>query len=63
MTGKTVLCTIRLSRRKGRCTLTARTLKPGQYRLTARYAGNADYSPSRSAVGKLVVLPSSGSGH
>jgi Bacterial Ig-like domain (group 3) len=61
MAGKTGLCTIRLSGRKGTCTLAARALEPGRYRLTARYGGNADYSPSRSAAGKLVVLPPQGS--
>jgi hypothetical protein len=58
VTGKTSLCTIRLSGRNGACTLAARMLKPGQYRLTARYAGDTDYSPSRSAAGKLIVLAS-----
>jgi hypothetical protein len=57
MTGKTPLCTIRLSGRKGSCPLGARALKPGRYRLTARYAGSGDFSPSRSAPSWLVVLP------
>jgi hypothetical protein len=57
MTGTTTLCKIRLSARKGACSPGARVLKPGRYRLTARYAGNGDYAAARSAPRWLVVRP------
>jgi hypothetical protein len=54
-TGRTLLCTILLSARKGSCSPPARRLKPGSYWLTARYGGCAIFSPSRSARALLVI--------
>lgn len=54
-TGKTTLCTITLKAGAGRCTLTAKQLKPGTYTLTAVYAGSLDYHPSASAARPVTV--------
>ncbi len=53
--GRTVLCTIILSRGGGNCTLTTTKLRPGTYHLTAAYPGNGNYSPSGSASETLKV--------
>jgi hypothetical protein len=58
LAGKTAVCTVTLtaSGKAGTCTLTARALKPGTYRLVAAYRGTAVYVASQSAAAKLTVL-------
>jgi hypothetical protein len=55
--GKTALCTVTLtaSGKAGTCTLAAKTLRPGTYRLVAAYRGTAVYVASQSAAAKLTV--------
>ena len=45
----TVLCTIRLAKGAGSCTLSATRLKPGTYSLTASYGGSASYAGSSAS--------------
>jgi hypothetical protein len=45
----TVLCTIRLAKGAGSCTLTAKSLKPGTYTLTAAYGGSSRYAIAAAA--------------
>jgi hypothetical protein len=40
---------------KGSCTLTAKQLKPGTYRLTASYPGKGGFTSSASAPRTLKV--------
>lgn len=56
--GKTVVCTVILTAigKPGSCTLAAKALKPGTYRLVAAYKGSAVYVASQSAPEKLTVL-------
>jgi Bacterial Ig-like domain (group 3) len=56
--GKTAVCTVVLtaSGKPGSCTLAAKALKPGTYRLVATYRGNAVHVASQSAAAKLTVL-------
>ncbi len=54
-TGKTTLCTIRLTARKGSCVLGAKRLRAGKYKLSGTYAGTASFSPSTSVVAPLTV--------
>jgi Bacterial Ig-like domain (group 3) len=52
--GKKTVCTIKLVKGKGACTLTSNTeLKPGKYSITASYAGNK--AASKSGTGVLTV--------
>lgn len=53
--GTTTVCTIALKAGRGSCTLTARQLRPGIYRLTASYAGSVDFTPSISPARTLTV--------
>ena len=53
----TTICTLRhLVKGTASCTLTRKQLKPGTYRLTARYAGNGAFVGSKSAVEMLTVV-------
>ncbi len=52
--GKKTVCTMKLVKGKGSCTLTSNTeLKPGKYSITAFYAGNK--AASKSGIGVLTV--------
>jgi len=53
--GSTKLCVITLKRGQGRCTLTARKLRPGTYKLTARYGGDVAHTTSTSPKKTLTV--------
>jgi hypothetical protein len=54
--GSATLCIITLRSGNGACTLTARRLRPGRYRLTAAYPGSADFAPSVSRAMTLTVV-------
>ena len=58
LAGKTAVCAVTLtaSGKPGTCTLSAKALKPGTYRLVAAYRGSAVYVASQSAAAKLTVL-------
>ncbi|HEX3489693.1 MAG TPA: Ig-like domain-containing protein [Streptosporangiaceae bacterium] len=52
--GKKTVCTIKLSKGKGSCTLpSSKTLAPGKYKMTASYVGNK--APSKSGTSVLTV--------
>jgi hypothetical protein len=53
--GSTTLCTVTLAKGKGTCKLKARKLRPGHYKLTGTFGGNATYSRSASAKKTLTV--------
>jgi hypothetical protein len=53
--GTRTICTIALRSGKGSCTLTAKQLRPGTYRLTASYPGKGGFSASTSAKRTLKV--------
>jgi hypothetical protein len=53
--GARTVCTIVLRSGKGSCTLTARELKPGTYRLTASYPGKGGFTGSAAAPKTLKV--------
>jgi hypothetical protein len=53
--GHTVVCVITLAAGAGSCTLTAKKLTPGRYRLAASYAGSSGFGASASAARTLVV--------
>lgn len=53
--GGTTVCVIKLAAAKGSCRLAARALKPGSYRLTARYGGDASYAAATSTARLLRV--------
>lgn len=53
--GKTTVCTVTLVNGQGRCTLTARQLKPGTYKLVGIYPGSADFDPSTASARILTV--------
>jgi len=53
--GRTTICTITLSKDAGNCTLTAKRLSPGTYRITASYPGNGNYDRSTSPAKTLKV--------
>ena len=57
MAGKTAVCTVTLtaSGKPGSCTLAAKALKPGSYRLVAAYRGTAVYVASQSGAVTLTV--------
>jgi hypothetical protein len=46
---------IKLSSGKGSCTLSAKRLKAGTYRLVATYSGNKNFKGSTSAKETLTV--------
>jgi hypothetical protein len=54
-TGTRTLCTIVLRSGKGSCTLTAKDLRPGTYRLTASYPGKGGFTGSASPAKTLRV--------
>ena len=51
-----VLCRLVLRHASASCSLTGRQLRPGTYRLTARYLGSPSYLGSRSAAMLVTVL-------
>jgi Bacterial Ig-like domain (group 3) len=53
--GTRTICTIVLRSGKGSCTLTAKELKPGTYRLIASYPGKGGFTGSASAPRTLRV--------
>jgi hypothetical protein len=53
--GRVTICTITLSRGGGSCTLSAKRLNPGTYRLAASYPGNSNYLSSNSSLETLRV--------
>ena len=54
--GSAALCVITLRSGKGSCTLTARRLRPGTYRLAAAYPGSPDFARSASRAKTLTVV-------
>lgn len=54
--GSAALCVIALRSGRGSCTLTARRLRPGAYRLTAAYPGGPDFARSVSRAKTLTVV-------
>ena len=54
--GTKTLCTVRLSHGAGTCSPAARALRPGRYRVVARYGGNKNFKPSTSNPENLLVL-------
>jgi Bacterial Ig-like domain (group 3) len=54
--GATTVCAITLRAGAGSCTLSAKKLPPGTYRLTAAYAGSADFKGSASAAKTITVV-------
>jgi hypothetical protein len=57
--GSTSVCSVALSSGTASCTLAARELTAGRYRLVAAYAGNADLRGSTSAGSTLSVTKQS----
>jgi hypothetical protein len=53
--GSRTICVIKLKNGKGGCTLAAKQLRPGGYRLTAGYGGDATYAGSASAAKNLKI--------
>jgi Bacterial Ig-like domain (group 3) len=53
--GKTGLCQVKLTAGKASCTLAAKKLGPGNYHLTASYAGATYFAKSASAAKALKV--------
>ena len=53
--GPVTVCTISLKGGKGTCTLGASKLRPGTYKLVARYGGRSPYAASASAKRTLTV--------
>jgi hypothetical protein len=51
----TTLCVIKLSSGKGSCTLSAKRLKAGTYRLVATYGGSKNFKGSTSAKETLTI--------
>jgi hypothetical protein len=54
--GSTTVCTIKLAKGKGACTLAAKKLKPGKYRLTGIYGGDRRYAGSAYPSQNLTVV-------
>ena len=54
--GSKTLCTIKLANGKGSCTLAAKRLKPGKYRLTGVYGGDRKYAGSAYPAQSLTVV-------
>jgi hypothetical protein len=54
--GKRVLCTIHLHSERGRCSLSARELRPGLHDIVAHYIGKNGFRSSRSREITLIVL-------
>jgi len=53
--GRSVVCVVALASGAGSCTLTAKKLAPGSYRLVAGYAGSTSFASSASAAQTLVL--------
>jgi hypothetical protein len=53
--GSRIICAITLHGGKGSCTLPAKKLRPGRYRMTAGYRGSGTYSGSASKPSSLTV--------
>jgi hypothetical protein len=53
--GSRIICVITLHGGKGSCTLAAKKLRPGGYRITAGYRGSGTYSGSASKPSSLTV--------
>ena len=53
--GSRVICAIKLADGKGSCTLPAKKLRAGRYRITAGYGGSGTYSGSASKPATLTV--------
>ncbi len=53
--GSTRLCRVPLRHGQARCTLTARQLRPGTYKITARYGGDIAHAPAISPKQTLTV--------
>ena len=53
--GGVTICVINLKSGQGACTLSASRLRPGSYRLAARYGGLTPYAASVSAAKTLTV--------
>jgi hypothetical protein len=51
----TTLCVIKLKSDKGSCTLLAKKLKPGTYRLVATYGGSTNFKGSTSTKETLTI--------
>jgi hypothetical protein len=56
VTGARTVCVLELRKGSGSCTLTARQLARGSYRLRASYGGDSTLAPSWSAAGTLRVV-------
>jgi Bacterial Ig-like domain (group 3) len=54
--GSATICVITLAHGKGACTLAARKLRPGSYRLTAAYGGSQTYAGSASRTKTISVV-------
>jgi hypothetical protein len=54
--GSAALCAITLRSGRGSCTLTARRLRPGTYRVTAAYHGSPDFARSVSRAKTVTVI-------
>lgn len=54
--GTRVLCTIHLHSGRGRCSLSARELRPGLHDIVAHYIGKNGFESSRSREITLIVL-------
>jgi hypothetical protein len=54
--GSATICVITLAHGKGACTLAARKLRPGSYRLTAVYGGSGTYAGSASRTKTISVV-------
>ena len=54
--GSRTLCTIKLANGKGSCTLAAKRLKPGTYRLTGIYGGDRKYAGAAYPAQSLTVV-------
>jgi hypothetical protein len=52
------LCVIKLKSDKGSCTLSAKKLKPGTYRLVATYGGSTNLKGSTSTKETLTIAKS-----
>jgi hypothetical protein len=53
--GRTTICVIRLNNDAGACRLSRRQLRPGAYRLVARFGRTTDFSSSVSRTARLRV--------
>jgi hypothetical protein len=54
-TGAVTLCTVTLTDGKSSCRLSSKDLKPGTYKVVARYKGDVDFAGSTSKPASLTV--------